>query len=427
MTSCTDRRTNDYERLSWWDYLEADRFGPAYRSLLVAGLTRTLVAAQARSASTKTGGNIFLQLIFNMMSPGVNTDRVLNAPTNDAWIHHWSAHLAGMGVTYHLGTEATRINMRNGRIASVDIVDQGGAERTLTGDHYVLATPVERAALLITDEMVKGDATLGDLKTLAASVSWMNGIQYYLNQDVPINEGHIIFSDTEWALTAISQVQFWKGYDLSERFNGKVKGVLSVDISDWLHTKYKDRLAEDCDAQTVSDLVWEQLEKSLNVNGTKVIDRSMIETWYLDRDIRWIPAHKHDHDREPLLVNTVNSWALRPEAVTRIPNLFLASDYVRTFTDLATMEGANEAARRAVNGILAATKSDAPLCGVWPMTEPTFFAPLKWLDRRRFDRGQPWSRHLPWWMKLFLVPWGLFWAAAFALRATWSWIKGLFS
>ena len=55
---------------------------------------------------------------------------------------------------------------------------------------------------------------------------------------------------------------------------------------------------------------------------------------------------------EPLLVNTANSWEDRPDAVTRIPNLFLASDYVRTHTDLATMEGANEAARRAVNGIL---------------------------------------------------------------------------
>ena len=53
---------------------------------------------------------------------------------------------------------------------------------------------------------------------------------------------------------------------------------------------------------------------------------------------------------EPLLVNTANSWEDRPDAVTRIPNLFLASDYVRTHTDLATMEGANEAARRAVNG-----------------------------------------------------------------------------
>ena len=39
------------------------------------------------------------------------------------------------------------------------------------------------------------------------------------------------------------------------------------------------------------------------------------------------------------------------------PNLFLAADFVRTHTDLATMEGANEAARRAVNGILAATGS----------------------------------------------------------------------
>ena len=37
----------------------------------------------------------------------------------------------------------------------------------------------------------------------------------------------------------------------------------------------------------------------------------------------------------------------------------LAADYVRTHTDLATMEAANEAARRAVNGILCAAGSSA--------------------------------------------------------------------
>ena len=69
-------------------------------------------------------------------------------------------------------------------------------------------------------------------------------------------------------------------------------------------------------------------------------------------------------------MNTAGSWADRPEAATRIPNLVLAADYVRTYTDLATMEGANEAARRAVNAILDATGSRAPRCSVWPLREP---------------------------------------------------------
>src|SRR3990172_5410233 len=41
MTSCRERRYTDYERLSWWDYLDADRFSKTYQTLLVAGLTRT--------------------------------------------------------------------------------------------------------------------------------------------------------------------------------------------------------------------------------------------------------------------------------------------------------------------------------------------------------------------------------------------------
>jgi hypothetical protein len=69
-----------------------------------------------------------------------------------------------------------------------------------------------------------------------------------------------------------------------------------------------------------------------------------------------------------------------------IANLFLASDYVQTFTDLATMEGANEAARRAVNGILDASGSKACRCAVWPPREPVAFAPLRELDALRFRR-----------------------------------------
>jgi uncharacterized protein with NAD-binding domain and iron-sulfur cluster len=61
--------------------------------------------------------------------------------------------------------------------------------------------------------------------------------------------------------------------------------------------------------------------------------------------------------------------------MTAIPNLFLASDYVRTYTDLATMEGANEAPQRAVNGILDTVKFDVARCDLWPLQEPEILAP----------------------------------------------------
>jgi hypothetical protein len=75
--------------------------------------------------------------------------------------------------------------------------------------------------------------------------------------------------------------------------------------------------------------------------------------------------------------------------VTNIPNLFLAADFVRTYTDLATMEAANEAARRAVNGILDASGSSASICKVRPLPEPWQLAPFRALDAVRWRLERP--------------------------------------
>ena len=91
--------------------------------------------------------------------------------------------------------------------------------------------------------------------------------------------------------------------------------------------------------------------------------------WFLDPDIQ-LPNPGAVTNAEPLLINHAGSLALRPEAYTEIGNLFLASDYVRTYTDLATMEAANEAARRATNAILAVSGVDAPPCGLWEFDIP---------------------------------------------------------
>lgn len=404
-TSSYTRRNDDYEKLGWWEYMKAERFSETYQSLLVKGLTRTLVAANAHTASTKTGGNIFLQLIFNMASPEVRTDRVLNGPTNDQWLSPWLSYLTSLGVKFFHHHHVERLEVKKGKISGVAIRNNTGELIQATADYYLLAVPVERAAPLMNADILKLDPTLSSITTLSSSVSWMSGIQYYLNEDVKVNHGHVIYSDSEWALTSISQIQFWKDFDLSARYNGKVKGILSVDISDWQTTQFDGKLAEQCEPEEVKQKVWMQLKKSLNVEGNVILRDEMIEHWYLDRDIRWMPQETLDKNKEPLLVNTINSWSLRPESFTAIPNLFLASDYVRTFTDLATMEGANEAARRAVNGIIRDSGEPVSLCKIWPLKEPLVLAPLRWLDYQRWKKGLPWSEHIPFWLKACMLVW----------------------
>ena len=144
---------------------------------------------------------------------------------------------------------------------------------------------------------------------------------------------------------------------MTEYGDGQVRGILSVCVSDWDVPGFNGRNAEDCSRDEVVAEVWSQLKRSLNGAGRAVLSDDMLHSHYLDNSISSVSTRLPMvlRDAEPLLVNYVDTWRLRPEAVTRIPNLFLASDYVRTFTDIATMEGGNEAARRAVDGVLDAT------------------------------------------------------------------------
>jgi hypothetical protein len=125
-----------------------------------------------------------------------------------------------------------------------------------------------------------------------------------------------------------------------------------------------------------------------------MLEPANIYGWCLDPDIH-MRKPGHELNSEKLLINTPESWKNRPPAEINVENLFLAGDYVRTFTDLATMEGANESARRAVNGILRKTEA-RQLCNVWPRTGGTgpVLVPLRWLDRRGVKAAEDyaWAR-----------------------------------
>lgn len=283
----------------------------------------------------------------------------------------------------------------------------------------------------------------------------MNGIQYYLNKKLDIVQGHCIYVDSEWALTSISQLPFWGNFDMTHRGDGKVQTILSVDVSDWDALSpdvpgVPPMKAKDCITfDQIEARVWAQLKLSLlDENAKPVLTDDMKQGVYYDQNT---PYHGYylDHslneqqppaaldpmasvvgekpadpsilvNHEPLLVNTVNSWAKRPDAfLPGIPNLLLASDYVRTNTDLATMEGANEAARRAVNCIIDRSDVQAPVCQIWNLHEPAFFAPFKWHDAWRYRRGLPYGK-TPGWFDALMAVWGLLYGAWFLLYTAWT-------
>jgi uncharacterized protein with NAD-binding domain and iron-sulfur cluster len=219
-------------------------------------------------------------------------------------------------------------------------------------------------------------------------VRWMNGMMFYLHRDVPLQRGHAIFIDSEWSLTAISQAQFWPGVDLKQRGDRNVTGILSVDISEWYRPgRRTGKPAHECSEPEIHEEVWGQMVDHL---GEATLDAANVVDWFLDSDIQFAATNPSKvTNLEPLLVNTAGSWAHRPDAVTRIRNFFLAADFVRTYTDLATMEAANEAARRAVNGILNATRSRKSRCGVWKPREPVVLMPLRDIDWLRWRFGRP--------------------------------------
>lgn len=242
----------------------------------------------------------------------------------------------------------------------------------------------------VTPELAKADPLLGKLRTLSESVEWMNGIQFYLNEDVELIHGHVICMDSPWALTLVSQKQFWPGTDLTQYGNGRVRGVISVDISDWQEKGILyGRPAMQCSAEEIKNEVWAQLKKSFN-HGTELLRDEQLEHWFLDEDIQF-PNPNSVTNMEPLLVNRVHTWDLRPNAYTAVPNLFLASDYVRTNTDLATMEGANEAARRAVNAIIDQYDLKADKCKIWDMYQYDWLILNRSRDKSRWENGLPWN------------------------------------
>ncbi|MGW1158063.1 hydroxysqualene dehydroxylase [Streptomyces sp. NPDC002513] len=395
LTSCDARREDQWEKTSWWDFIRAERMSEEYRTILGIGQTRNLVATRAEVASTRTVGRVIIEalLLWGLLGRGMDgdadIDRVLNAPTNEAWIDPWSAHLRSLGVRFVLGTQVREVLYEGGRVTGVKVsARDGSGERTVTADHYVSAMPVEHARRTWGAALRAADPQLARCDAL--QTDWMTGVQFYLRTPTPVVHGHINCLDSPWSVTAIGQAQFWDVRNFSEDYgDGRAHDCLSTIVSEWdkpgiLYGKK----ARDCTREEIVEECWAQLKDALNDSGKTTLTDTDRLGWFMDPAVTGLGG-PDPQNREPLLIHPAGTLYNRPSAKTAVPNFFLAGDYVRTDVDLATMEGANESARRAVNALLDQDGSSAERCRIWELYRPQELEPLKRVDEVRYRLGLP--------------------------------------
>ncbi len=377
LTSCRERRERDLERTSWWEFVDADEMSPAYRKHLVRS-TQSLVALQPERGSARTVGSIYVQLLQGQLTPSTPAERILDGPTSVTWLEPWLDYLGGLGVDVRTETPLTALHPEDGAIAGATV----DGER-ISADSYVLGVPVEVVRRLLDPELERASPDLA--RTRRLETAWMNGMQFFLSEDIDIAAGHTVYIDSPWALTSISQRQFWDPavYDVGARGDPDIEGVLSVIASDWdTPGVVYDKPARECTPAEIRTEVLAQLTEHLEGR----FDESLVVDWLLDPEL----DHTGDgiENAAPLFINTVGSLRNRPPADPDLDRLYLAGDYVRTETDLATMESASEAGRRAANGVLRTAGRD-PDVRTWGLEEPGFLGPLRRQDSRRYRLGLP--------------------------------------
>ena len=277
VTSCEARRLQQWEYMSWWDYFGAATRSTSYQQF-IGRLPLLAQAVRSPEASMRTMGQELEAIFYTLARQGYRypVASIADRPTNEAWIDAWCQYLTGLGVSLNLGVQATQCQYANGQVTGVQAT-AGGSPFTIQADWYVMAVPSERVNALLPATMQAADSQFAGIAQLAQR--WMTGMQFFLTQPGQINDGHFACLRSPWAISALTQAQFWPLNFAATYGDGTVQDVLSVIVSDWTTPGVLYGLpANQCTPEQVVQEVLAQLRYDVP-NGNSVLPDSIIHSW----------------------------------------------------------------------------------------------------------------------------------------------------
>jgi hypothetical protein len=423
MTSSTKRRSNQYEYMSWGTFLEAHRYSPISREHIEYG-PQMSAALRGSASDARTQGNITTQLLMDQFRQDAICDFTLCGPTSGSWFQHWYDFLKMEGVTFKRGK---LVDFQNNAGSVMPVVEG----TSCSGKFFVLALSLPALVPLVdkflaaamaaglgaTDDMVRAKAFAGDLTTLGTAsptgpLQHLSGIQYYFDQEVRFWRGHTQYLDSKWGLTSIAQQQFWSK---ARTPDDDYWSILSVDIGifDRAYTPSGGvpKTAWECTADEIARYAWQQIKDHHDDAFKKKYGPNAVfpepTAYALDATLGFIGNRNGTlaSNSSTFLVNKTNEYPSRPGELETDPekskyisryqimagHYVLAGTFMKTFTRLTSMEGANESARHAVNALLQEWRVGGDRCDIWDPEEHEIedFQWMRDLDEELYDRNLP--------------------------------------
>jgi uncharacterized protein with NAD-binding domain and iron-sulfur cluster len=340
-------------------FYRTDRVATQFQELMLKG-----ISVPTYEVSAMTMRNV-MRLWVRSPEP---MHRILRGNLQEFFIDPWRRRLEELGCVIHLGQKLTRVETGRGRVARLHFSDPKGRETVREVEHpsghVILAVPAEKAAALVSDELYALDPGLAQLRYLRTRAMAALNI-YFGTRIAGMPKAHVNLLDSKFGISFIDVSQTWEGYNAT---------VLNLIASDF--TSLEGLTPEAAVAELIAEL------RGYFPNLT---EGDVVKTDF------------QSHQAEPLFMNNVGGWAFRPEAATKVPNLYLAGDYCRSHIDLVSMEGAISTGLLAAEAVRKDAGLPNPVEILVPPTYPDWLvrlgkialipvAALAYLGARYYDR-----------------------------------------
>lgn len=281
----------------------------------------------------------------------------------------WKSYLEDKGVTILLNHEVSKIYHIDGfnTISSIDVVNKNKpvhVTKVITADTFVNAMDTKNIAKLYPiNEEGTNDFTI--LHNISSQIQTQ--VLYYLPyrlQPIGTSPTVLIFPDSLWFLMIRIEGDIWETDNCD---------LLSCGIGIFDVHGLNGKTASTCTREELAIECWNQICKSKhNLKLSQTLPKWDIwnsfdfneETYKLDT-------------YEPKFSNNVNTWHLRPDFNDKnIKNLYHATSYAKTFTNIYNMEGAAEAGFKTAKLIIA--KYDDEPAPIYKKDNPSWF--FRWMQ-----------------------------------------------